>query len=124
MTPIKALLPRDLHIGLDEFDKVSEDEEIEYEVVGARFQQGDDSIVVLGKLLRVIATAKPTAEGGIPVEDNEPVIAAPVGKDGESAIRKVTVDASTTKTTGEPRKRRVRLNPEAKLNEPVAQGTA
>ena len=122
MTPIKALLPRDLHIGLDEFEKVGEGEEIEYEVVGARFQQGDESIVVLGKLRKVIETAKQEMPGSTTVDDGPPVIAAPVGKDGEAAIRKVTVEASTTKTGGEPRKRRVRLNPEAKSNEPVTQG--
>lgn len=52
--PIKALLPRDLHIGVTDFEEVNDKEEIEYEVVGARFQQGDESIVVLGKLLKIV----------------------------------------------------------------------
>ena len=30
LTPIKALLPRDLHIGLDDFDGLSEGQEIEF----------------------------------------------------------------------------------------------
>jgi DNA-directed RNA polymerase subunit E'/Rpb7 len=58
LTPLKVLLPRDLHIGNTDFEVVKEKEEIEFEVVGARFQQGDDSIVVLGQLKNVIQPAK------------------------------------------------------------------
>jgi DNA-directed RNA polymerase subunit E'/Rpb7 len=121
MTPIKALLPRDLHIGVSEFEEVSEKEEIEYEVVGARFQQGDNSIVVLGKLRRVIqpAVEEATGEAG-QANDAEPMMAAPTGKE-DSAVRKVTVDVGAAKAQEAGlRKRRVRLNPEAKSNEPSA----
>ena len=55
--PIKVLLPRDLHIGNSDFDEVDVGQTIEFEVVGSRFQQGDESIVVLGKLLEVIRPA-------------------------------------------------------------------
>ncbi len=124
-TPIKALLPRDLHIGLTDFEDVSENEEIEFEVVGARFQQGDESIVVLGKLLKVIQPAQPNqAEVGADV--SEPMMAAPMIKTGaEQVLKKVTVDLASTKATDQgPRKRRVRLNPEAKANETPAEGKA
>jgi DNA-directed RNA polymerase subunit E'/Rpb7 len=120
MTPIKALLPRDLHIGVSDFEEVSEKEEIEYEVVGARFQQGDDSIVVLGKLRRVIQPAVEGVERSTTVEDMEPRMAAPMSNE-DSAVRKVTVDVGSAKAADTaPRKRRVRLNPEAnvKANEP------
>jgi DNA-directed RNA polymerase subunit E'/Rpb7 len=118
MVPIKALLPRDLHIGVAGFDDVSEKEEIEYEVVGARFQQGDESIVVLGKLRNII---QPSAQEQERAEFEEPMIAAPVAKSGEEqVVKKVTVDMSSTKA--EPRKRRVRLNPEAKANETPPEG--
>ena len=122
MTPVKALLPRDRHIGVGEFDDVSEKEEIEYEVVGARFQQGDNSIVVLGKLRRVIQVAVESEAGGASVDDAEPMMAAPTGKE-DSAVRKVTVDVGSAKAVeGGLRKRRVRLNPEAnaKANESSA----
>ncbi len=126
-TPVKALLPRDLHIGMIDFEDVSEKEEIEYEVVGARFQQGDDSIVVLGKLRKVIQPANPTEEDtSRPVD--EPMIAAPVVKSGEEQVlKKVTVDVGATKSSEQTsRKRRVRLNPEAnaKANEAPAEGKA
>lgn len=119
-TPIKALLPRDLHIGVTDFEEVNEKEEIEYEVVGARFQQGDESIVVLGKLRKIVQPAQETAET---VVADMPMLAAPVGKE-ESAVKKVTVDLAATKGPEAPRKRKVRLNPEAKTNEALPEGKA
>lgn len=120
MSPIKALLPRDLHIGVADFEGVSEKEEIEYEVVGARFQQGDNSIVVLGKLRRVIQPAVEAGGEGTSVSTEEPMMAAPTGTE-DSAVRKVTVDVGSSKAAeGGLRKRRVRLNPEAKANEQSA----
>jgi DNA-directed RNA polymerase subunit E'/Rpb7 len=119
-TPIKALLPRDLHIGVSDFEEVNEKEEIEYEVVGARFQQGDESIVVLGKLLKIVQPAQETVQAPM---DDIPMIAAPVGKE-ESAVKKVVVDLGATKGPEAPRKRKVRLNPEAKTNEALPEGKA
>lgn len=126
MTPIKALLPRDLHIGNTDFESAKEGDEIEFEVVGARFQQGDDSIVVLGKLRTVIVPVKETesAEAASNVVE-EPLIAAAAGPAGEPALKKVTVEVSAAKPAeGAPRRRRVRLNPAAGVNEPGAKGTA
>jgi len=122
-TPIKALLPRDLHIGMTDFEDVTEKEEVEYEVVGARFQQGDESIVVLGKLRKIIQPAAPDQEG-VAVDVNEPMMAAPVMKTGEEQVlKKVTVDVASTKSPDQgPRKRRVRLNPDPKANEAPAEG--
>lgn len=124
-TPIKALLPRDLHIGITDFEDVSEKEEIEFEVVGARFQQGDESIVVLGKLLKIIQPAAPNQEEAA-VDVGEPMMAAPVTTGGgEQVVKKVTVDLASTKAPDQgPRKRRVRLNPDAKSNEASAEGKA
>jgi DNA-directed RNA polymerase subunit E'/Rpb7 len=127
VTPIKALLPRDLHIGMTDFEDVTENEEIEFEVVGARFQQGDESIVVLGKLRKVIQPAAPNQEE-IAVDVNEPMMAAPIVRTGEEqVVKKVTVDVGSTKAADQgPRKRRVRLNPDAnaKANEAPAEGKA
>ena len=124
MTPIKALLPRDLHIGLTDFEEVAEKEEIEFEVVGARFQQGDESIVVLGKLRNVIQPSGPENVDN-PIEI-EPMMAAPIVKSGdEQVVKKVTVDMAATKVSDQgPRKKRVRMNPEAKANEAPAEGKA
>lgn len=118
-TPIKALLPRDLHIGITDFEEVNEKEEIEYEVVGARFQQGDESIVVLGKLLKIVQPAQEIVQ----TVDDMPMIAAPVGKE-DTAVKKVVVDLAATKGPEAARKRKVRLNPEAKTNEALPEGKA
>lgn len=118
-TPIKALLPRDLHIGVSDFEEVNEKEEIEYEVVGARFQQGDESIVVLGKLLKIVQPAQEIVQ----TVDDMPMIAAPVGKE-DTAVKKVVVDLAATKGPEAARKRKVRLNPEAKTNEALPEGKA
>jgi DNA-directed RNA polymerase subunit E'/Rpb7 len=126
MTPIKALLPRDLHIGNTDFEQVKEQEEIEFEVVGARFQQGDDSIVVLGKLRTIVATGKGSLEaldgGGYDVQ--EPMIAASVGKP-DDVVRKVVVDPASANMSGsKPARKRLRLNAGTLPNEPGTQGAA
>ena len=53
--PIKVLIPRDLHLGNQEFETLKVDEEIEFEVIGSQFKQEDQSIVVVGKLLSKVA---------------------------------------------------------------------
>lgn len=124
MTPIKALLPRDIHIGVAEFEDIKEKEEIEFEVVGARFQQGDDSIVVLGKLRNVIEPAREGASNAAAEEPLPQMVAASVGSE-DSGRKKVVVDVASTKPTGSSgpvRKRTVRLNPNAIQNEPPSQG--
>lgn len=111
-TPIKALLPRDLHIGNADFETAKEGEDIELEVIGARFQQGDDSIVVLGTLKTIIQPAKETPAA--PSEAAaEPTVAAPIASSSSSeSVRKtVTVDAAAVKAQeGAPRRRRLRAN--------------
>jgi hypothetical protein len=76
----------------------------------------------LGKLRSIIRTQGSEIQT-TEVGDGLPLLAAPVPGEGES-VKKVTVDIASTKGA-EPnaRKRRVRLNPEAKLNEPKPQGT-
>lgn len=123
-TPIKALLPRDLHIGNVDFDTLKEKEEVELEVVGARFQQGDDSIVVLGKL-RTIVRPDLSVPAGEEEKAMEPLLAAAVpGADKGDGLKKVTVDAASAKVPDQgPRKRRVRLNPAGSVkNEPQPEG--
>lgn len=113
ITPLKVLLPRDLHIGNGAFDDIQEKQEIEFEVVGARFQQGDDSIVVLGKLRNIIEPARPQMEGE-EMPDIEPLIAAPTGGPQEgSEKRVVTVDVSTTKLSEGGASRRSRIKAKA-----------
>jgi DNA-directed RNA polymerase subunit E'/Rpb7 len=117
ISPLKILIPRDLHIGNGEFDDTEEKQEIEFEVTGSRFQQGDESIVVLGKLRNVVRPADQE-----PVESNEmsePLLAAPVSGSGtESDKRVVTVNVASTKAAEQmPRRRRLNQTQEKKTNE-------
>ena len=116
--PIKILLPRDLHIGNSDFDEVDVGQTIEFEVVGSRFQQGDETIVVLGKLLEVIRPA-------VQKEEAEPeaqqVIAAPVGT-GDSEKRTVTVAVEKTKAQGEARRKKMVRTVAPSTNEPKPEG--
>jgi DNA-directed RNA polymerase subunit E'/Rpb7 len=114
ITPLKVLLPRDLHIGNNTFDDIQEKQEIGFEVVGARFQQGDDSIVVLGKLRNIIEPAKAQMEGEDMPESVEPMIAAPTGRSNEGSDKRVvTVDVSTTKLSEGGGMRRTRIKAKA-----------
>ena len=125
MTPLKILLPRDLHIGNGDFETVKEGEDIEFEVVGSRFQQGDDSIVVLGKLRTII---KPAEEGPGAVDaaaSAEPQVAAPVNNamGDASAVRRVVVEASAAKAPDQAaRRKKLRVNAASLPNEPSAKG--
>jgi DNA-directed RNA polymerase subunit E'/Rpb7 len=49
--PIKILIPRDLHMGNEDFNNAAIDSEIEFEVVGSQFKQKDVDIIIVGKLL-------------------------------------------------------------------------
>ena len=125
MPPLKFLLPRDLHIGDPAFDGVDEKDEIEFEVIGAKFQQGDETIAVLAKFIGPVMPPLAAPSEDAP-EASEPVIAAPAGSaaagSGAEVTRRVTVaNPSATKAPAEARKKRVRLNPAAKSkDEPAA----
>jgi DNA-directed RNA polymerase subunit E'/Rpb7 len=53
--PIKVLIPRDLHIGNEDFEGVNIGDDIEFEVIGSQFKQQDKDIIVVAKLLTKIA---------------------------------------------------------------------
>ena len=117
-SPLKVLLPRDLHIGNPDFDMIEEKQNIEFEVVGIRFQQGDENIVVLGKLKTIVRPAAPTDESAPAPSLVEPVIAAPIGGPaGEASEKKtVTVEVGSTKSEA-PRRVRIRTSAAPKTNE-------
>ena len=124
MSPIKVLLPRDLHIGNGEFDDIEEKKDIEFEVIGSRFQQGDETIVVLGKLRSTVKPA--TEEAPSSSESSEPLLAAPIQKGSEGSDKKVvTVEVSATKAAeSTTRRKRLRPNEGSKTNEPQSEGSA
>jgi hypothetical protein len=116
LPPLKILLPRDLHIGNGEFDEAAEGQDIEVEVIGSRFQQGDETIVVLGKLRTIVQPEAPKAEEA--PEELPPLIAAPVGSGSGEEKRVVTVNVSATKAPEQAaRRRRLKPTGEGKTNE-------
>jgi len=56
-TPLKILIPRDLHIGNQEFETVEVGQEFEFEVIGPQFKQQDKVIVVVGRLRTALKPA-------------------------------------------------------------------
>lgn len=117
VSPMRVLLPRDLHIGNTDFEDINEKQEVEFEIIGAKFQPRDKEIVVLAKLRTLIQPDAPKT----PEKEtrDEAILAAPVGQaDGQQERRTVTVDASAAKVgEGVLRRRRIRRNEENKTNE-------
>jgi DNA-directed RNA polymerase subunit E'/Rpb7 len=125
LTPVKALLPRDLHIGNGEFEEAEEKQEIEFEVVGSRFQQGDESIIVLAKLRNVVRPQVEVEASGSNAGASEPLLAAPVPGEGQADGKKVvTVDVASTKAAEQSKRKRLRATGEAKANESKPEGSA
>lgn len=100
--PIKVLIPRDLHLGNQEFDSVKVDEDIEFEVIGAQFKQEDQTIVVVGKLLSKVAgpVQEPLISTKTPEEEVEQSSTLPVAED--SSEKKVVIAEE------KPKKRRLK----------------
>ena len=122
LQPMKVLLPRDLHLGNTEFEDIKEQQEIEFKVVGSRFQQGDDSIVVLGTLTSVINPAAEQAMAA-PGEAAEPMIAA--SAPGDASEKRVVQVAPEVAKGAEPVRRKRLVKPAAvQINEPKPEGKA
>lgn len=102
--PAQVLLPRDLHLGDPTFDTLKNGQEVEFEVLGSKFQQGDTSIAVLAKLKSAIDDAPPPKERA---SAEEPLLAAPIGQAQAGEQRMVTVVPQAIPT------RKRRLNPKA-----------
>lgn len=125
MSPIKVLLPRDLHIGNGEFEDIEEKMEVEFEVIGSRFQQGDETIVVLGKLRTTVRPAQEEAPSSSSSSSSEPLLAAPIKGSEGSDKKVVTVDMSATKAAeATTRRKRLRPNEGSKTNESQPEGSA
>jgi DNA-directed RNA polymerase subunit E'/Rpb7 len=60
-SPLRILLPRDLHIGNTEFEQIVEKDEVEFEVLGAEFKQNDEQMFVLARLIKRIPAAAPSS---------------------------------------------------------------
>lgn len=93
-TPIEVLLPRDLHDGVEGFDKIKEGDDVEFEVIGAKFKQGDEEIIVVGKLKE---SARAVEEVAQPEEQEAPVEPTSGGGGGDGDRRVVMIAAELPK---------------------------
>jgi DNA-directed RNA polymerase subunit E'/Rpb7 len=96
--PIEVLIPRDLHLGNEEFETVKLDEEIEFEVVGAQYKQDDETIVVVGRLLSKVE---------LPVE--MPLNVAP-----EAALLQTQAELSNVPKSQEGEEKQITFEPQEK----------
>jgi len=123
LPPMKVLLPRDLHIGDASFEDIKEGQVVEFEVKGSRFQQGDDSIVVLGHLKTVVAPQAVEADKAA-VSADEPLLAASGASNAAaSAERKVVVPQEQMPAAAVRKTKRIG-KPAVTINEPGAKGEA
>ena len=104
--PIKVLIPRDLNFGNEEFTRIEEGEDIEFEVVGSQFKQKDTEIIVVGKLMRTVESV-PEPQLGTP----EPLMIAPMAS--EEGEKQVVI--MPTMTEPEKKKRRLKKGGDAAL---------
>ena len=108
ISPIRVLLPRDLHIGNEEFESIQASDEIEFEVIGSEFKQNDDTIFVLGKLIKKVGAADTSIKKE---EEVAPLISLPTfmegggGGDVKSVSFKETVKVDEPGKTVRKRKR-------------------
>ena len=100
--PIKVLIPRDLHIGNDQFDSIKSEEEVEFEVIGSQFKQGDEYIVVVGKLLGTKEVEAPDVEA-LPLPSFLESSPAPSGD-----LKSVVITAPTTPVDDKPKRRKLK----------------
>jgi DNA-directed RNA polymerase subunit E'/Rpb7 len=100
--PIKVLIPRDLHIGNDQFDSIQPEEEVEFEVIGSQFKQGDEYIIVVGKLLGRKDAEEEVAEE-LPLPSFLQTAPAPSGD-----LKSVVITAPTTPTDDKPKRRKLK----------------
>ena len=110
MAPLQILIPRDLHIGVGAFEAVKENEEVEFEVVGIQFKQGDEDIIVVGKL---IVQESGTPQFGTPAfgpddmgDTGIPAFDLSSGQAGDE--KKVVITANTTPSADKPARRKLK----------------
>lgn len=99
VSPLKVLIPRDLHLGNPAFDQTETGQDIEFEVVGTQFKQGDEDIIVVAKL---IGQAEEEKEGGAIPE------VAPIPKQQSSGGDVMQITINPAQADEKPKKRKLK----------------
>jgi len=97
-SPLKILIPRDLHIGNQEFETVEVGQEFEFEVIGPQFKQQDKVIVVVGRLRTALKPAplQPLLHAVSAVE--LPTLSSNMGSSSEEKVVTISPVEPTKKT--------------------------
>jgi len=97
-SPLKILIPRDLHIGNQEFETVEVGQEFEFEVIGPQFKQQDKVIVVVGRLRTALKPAplQPLLHAVSAVE--LPTLSSNMGSSSEEKVVTISPAEPTKKT--------------------------
>jgi len=85
LEPLRVLIPRDLHVGNEAFDKGEVGDQVEFEVVGTQFKQGDEDIIVIGKLIKN-EEAEPEVLGVIEKQPEAPPPPSSSGSDEKQVV--------------------------------------
>jgi DNA-directed RNA polymerase subunit E'/Rpb7 len=101
--PIKVLIPRDLHIGDDQFDSINPEQEVEFEVIGSQFKQGDEYIVVVGKLIAKNEAPKDSEVEALPLPSFLQPTPTQTGD-----LKSVVITAPTTPVDEKPKRRKLK----------------
>jgi len=96
LEPLRVLIPRDLHVGNEAFDKVEVGDQVEFEVVGTQFKQGDEDIIVIGKLIKN-EEAEPEVLGVIEKQPEAPPPPSSSGSDEKQVVVVPTIASEKPK---------------------------
>jgi len=115
--PIKVLIPRDLHLGNEDFENIKVDDDIEFEVVGSQFKQEDDTIIVVGKLLTKVKPAVeiPFLTREVPQEKTLTITPSTASAD-QGSEKRVVITGSTEE---KPKRRRLKKTEGGDNNEQI-----
>jgi DNA-directed RNA polymerase subunit E'/Rpb7 len=99
VTPLNILIPRDLHIGNQEFEQLELNQDFEFEVIGPQFKQQDKVIVVVGRLRTALKPAPLQPLLHAIIEPVVPILNQNIGTNNEEKIVTVLPTETTTKKT-------------------------
>ena len=102
VSPLKVLIPRDLHFDNESYNEVKIDTDIEFDVIGCQFKQKDSEIIVLGKLVgehkpvvkEEVVDKPPEVEEEPVTEEEKKVTIVPVEPLGERKKKKLRLEAT------------------------------
>ena len=115
-SPIKILIPRDLHIGNTDFDAIEVGQDVEFEVSGSQFKQRDKDIIVLGMLRSAIKSAPLPS---LVSREEEVDASIPLSTTGDEKLVTVVATAQPEK-----KKRKLKKPDVVEINESNKEGMA